>query len=608
VTPRQAKAPLTGYPEGCIHELFERQAGRTPDRVALISGDERVTFAELNLRANQIARCLVDRGVGRETLVGLCVSRSVEAIVALIGILKAGGAHVYLDPGYPSRRLREMAQDSGLKLVVTTVALRKSVFSDTTGFGFLDPASAEVSRQSAANMASCVDLDDAAYVIYTSGSTGKPKGAVQIHRSMTSRLISAPLPDIQPTDVCCLNSSLAFGISASRLFFPLVLGASVVVIEDDAVKDVRRFVKALESNRVTSVFMVPALLRQVLHIQEAAGCRLQSLRAVTVSGGALTPDLVDRFRGKLPQAQLINIYGSTEIGTTATLGLIDSSTPSERVSIGRPVANTKVYILDANSNPVPDGVAGEICVAARHLAREYLNEPDLTAERFVTDPFGRGTSERICKTGDLGRYLPNGEIEFLGRADHQVKIRGYRIELGEIEAILLSHHAVTDAVVAVQGSEEEKRLVAYVVGSDSAPLNAVKIRKFLGDRLPAYMIPSTFVTLPELPRTDAGKIDRRALPKPPQETKDHLPETQVERTLAGLWSELLKVDEVSVHDNFIELGGDSLAATQLVASIHGRFGANIPARLVFDATLGEIALEVSLARIRHPPFEPRRKR
>ena len=573
--------PVQGYPDGPIHELFERQVERTPDRVALIDGSEQITFAELNRRANHFAHCLLEHGVEGETFVGLCLERSVDAIVALIGILKAGGAYVYLDPGYPPLRLREMALDAGLRLVITNQASRNINFGKVELMRFLDEITPKC-QNNHDNPGRPVALDDAAYVVYTSGSTGRPKGAVEVHGSMTSRLISVPLPDIQPTDVCCLNSSLSFGISASRLFFPLVQGAPVVVVRDEVVKDVQRFVDALDTYKVTSVFMVPALLRQVLAVADGTG-RLGTLRAVSVSGGTLTPDLVDRFRRVLPEALLINTYGSTETGTAAAMRVIDAS-----VSIGRPTPNTNIYIVDGDLNPVPAGVTGEICVAAKHLAREYLNRPDLTAERFITI-----RSERMCRTGDLGRYLPNGEIEFLGRADHQVKIRGYRIELGEIEAVLLSHPSVEEAVAVARGADDERRLVAYLVSA--VPPSVAELRQFVADRLPEYMVPAVFVVLPELPLTDAGKVDREALPEPVQisaGTTDGRPETETEKTLALLWSRALKVEGVTLHDNFIELGGDSLGATQLLAVIRGRFGVEIPARLLFDGTLGELARAV----------------
>jgi amino acid adenylation domain-containing protein len=585
------------YPDGCIHELFERQVARTPNRKALIAAGACMTFAELNARANQVARSLIERGVRRETFVGICMERSIPAIAALLGVLKSGGAYVYLDPAYPPQRLQEMALDARLKLVITDRAKTETIFAGSAGLDFFFPDSLEIVLQDTSNLGTPVSLDDAAYVIYTSGSTGQPKGAVEIHRSMTSRLISAPLPDIQPCDVCCLNSSLSFGISASRLFFPLVQGAPVVVFDKDTVRDVDAFVNAIDSNAITSVFMVPPLLRETLRLVDTGVGRLRSIRAVTVSGGALLPDLIERFQKALPHALLVNVYGSTEIGTTAAMRVIDASAPSSPPSIGRAVANTTIYILDTLLNPVPPGVTGEICIAAKHLAREYLNEPGLTAEKLVRSPFAETAGARVLRTGDLGRWLPNGEIEFIGRADHQVKIRGYRIELGEIESVMLRHPAVRECVVTTQVSADEERLVAYCVSVTGTTLRPAELRRFAGRLLPDHMIPSAFLMLPRLPLTDAGKVDRAALPQVriAAAGEGELPDTPIEKTVARLWCDALKLENVSVHDNFIELGGDSLAATRMLAAIHGKFGADIPARVVFEGSLREFAQTIQQA-------------
>lgn len=589
------QGPKQGYARFCIHELFEQQVRKTPDRTALLRWDERVTFAELNRRANQYAHALRSRGVGSEAFVGLCLERSIEAIAALIGILKAGGAYVYLDPSYPPHRLREMARDSGLSLVITNADLQNRILAHCPEIAVLTPRSDEIRRQEGGEINSPVSLDHAAYVIYTSGSTGRPKGAVEIHRSMISRLISVPLPDIQPTDVCSLNSSLSFGITASRLSFPLVQGAPVVVLDDKEVKDVIRFAQCLDAHEVTSVFMAPPLLRRVLLLREEGACHLRSLRAVTVTGATLTPDLIARFQRLLPGAQLIDVYGSTETGTTAAMRVHGASTSGAPGSIGKAVANTRIYVLDHRLRPVRPGVTGEICVASRHLAREYLHQPALTAQRFLANPFGK-PGDRICRTGDLGLRLPNGEIQFRGRADYQVKIRGYRVELGEIEVALLDHESVREAVVTAPGPDDERRLVAYLVGKDGIAPDIAGLKKFLVERLPEYMLPSAFVTLSELPLTDAGKVDRSALPEPGRAdavAPDGMPETEAEKTIARLFTELLRIEQISVHDNFVELGGDSLALTQLLMAIRTHLGRDLPARLVFEASVGEIAREAS---------------
>ena len=582
-----------GYPRIPIHQLFEQQAAETPDRTALISSVETVAFAELNHRANQIAHALRARGVKQETFVGLYLERSIGAIAALIGILKAGGAYVHLDPSYPLQRLREIAADAGIGVVLTNEPGGR-IFGQAPGIEVLDLDSREIKEQGGDNPGVAVALDSAAYIIYTSGSTGKPKGAVEVHRSMISRLSSLPLPDIQPSDVCCLNSSLSFGITASRLFFPLVQGVPVVVFDEDTVKGIHQFARSLDEHRISSVFMVPALLRRILLLRQRGACSLQSLRTVTVTGATLTVDLIRLFRRLLPDVALINVYGSTETGTTAALRLHGAHSPEGPDSIGKAAPNTQIYVLDPHLNPVGEGETGEICVASGNLAREYLNRPALTAKRFVPNPFGE-PGERLCRTGDLGRRLPGGEIQFRGRADHQVKIRGYRVELGEIEAALVSDKQVLEAAVTAPGNGDERRLVAYVVGRGSE-VDIGTLKRSLGERLPAYMIPSAFVTLPALPLTASGKVDRKALPKPsrnPVVAPGAEPQTGTEKNIALLFAELLKLEAVSVHDNFIELGGDSLAATQLLAGISARFGVELPARLVFDSTLAELARELS---------------
>ena len=558
------------YLDGCIHELFERQVEKSPDARALQFGQELLTYAELNVRANRAAHYLRKRGVGPEIFVGLQMERSLDSIAALIGILKAGGAYVYLDPSYPDARRREMIEDCKPALIL----------------GTLDLADEEI-----ANPATGVALDNAAYVIYTSGSTGKPKGAVEVHRSMTSRLISAPLPDIRPGDVCCLNSSLSFGISASRLFLPLVSGVPVVILPEDDVRDVTRFVLALETHRITSAFMVPAVLRKILAMGEDASSRLQGLRAVAVSGGALTREVAGRFFRLFPAANLVNVYGGSEIGTAAAMRVLTAQSDLTQISIGHPVVNTRIHILD-----------GEICVASRHLARGYLNQPALTAERFVPDPFSGDPAARMYRTGDLGRVLPNGEIQFLGRADHQVKVRGFRVELGEIEAALHAQEDILEAAVAARDVDGDKRLAGYIVLQPGAEANIQAVREQLSARLPDHMIPATLMFVNRLPRTNNGKVDRNALPppspsRPEMESAYEIPRTATERTIAGIWEELLEMRPVGIRDHFLDLGGDSLTAVRLIVRIWQCFGIQVDFRSIFDyPTVAELAAEVEALR------------
>jgi amino acid adenylation domain-containing protein len=495
------------------------------------------------------------------------MERCLDAVIGLLGILKAGGAYVYLDPAYPPERLNAMVEDCSPTVVIESIG-----------------GDASLSR-----LVPNVNPDNAAYLIYTSGSTGKSKAAVNIHRSLTARLSSVPLPDIRQDDTCALNSALSFGISASRLFLPLALGSRVVILPADCVRDVGQYVRELEENEVTSVFMVPALLRQVLGLGTPWTHRLQRLRALTVSGGTLTSDLVRACFRAFPDILLMNNYGSTEIGTSAASRIYRRDSEMKTISIGRPAANTHISIHDEQGRLALPGETGELFVKAPHLARGYLNQPEITAECFLCDEAGR----RVYRTGDMGRFLPNGEIEFLGRADQQVKIRGFRIELGEIESALADHPDIREvAVTAVEGGGD-KQLVCFLSVKEGCAMTAARFRELLSRRLPDYMIPAQFHFLEELPHTDAGKIDRGRLASIQASTpvgEDYAePSGPIERILAFTWRDVLGVCQVSRDDNFIELGGDSLQATQVIVRVEEACGFHIPLEMLFDRTLVEIA-------------------
>jgi amino acid adenylation domain-containing protein len=578
-----------------IHQLFEQQVARTPSGLAVVCGDRNITYRELNHAANRLAERLQNLGVGPEIYVGVCLERSVEAATALLAILKTGGAYVYLDPSLPRKRLQELRIDSQPRLIVANGEFRNLAGEE---FPYLDICSSEFEVEDSINVPSHVTPDNAAYLLYTSGSTGKPKGAVEIHRSLTARLNSGELPDIQQGDVCCLNSSFGVGITASRLFIPLALGAPVVILSDAEVKDADRFAQALETHGITSVFFSPLQLRAILALGPSVSARLTQLRAVTVTGSALTPQLAASFIGAFPNTQLVNVYGSTEIGTTATLQVIDKNSFSGRVSIGRPVPNTRVHLLDHHMAPVAAEANGEIYVSAPHLAREYLHQPELTAERFLTNPFE--PHERLYRTGDLGRFLPNGEILLLGRLDYQVKVHGFRVELGEIEAVLEEHAKVCEAVVIAQPEPEgENRLIAYFVARTGVSVTAMELRTFLVSRLPGHMVPFALVPLIEMPMTNSGKVDREALPEFDLARADlaspyEEPRNPVEACLAGIWSNVLKVKTVGIHDYFLELGGDSLLATQAIVRVKERFEIVLTLESLFDQTLSEIAVQCNL--------------
>jgi amino acid adenylation domain-containing protein len=587
----------------CIHELWEQQVEKTPEAVALRYGDRHLTYGELNRRANRLAHHLQSLGVGPEVFVGVCLEPSEDAVIALIGILKAGGAYVYLDPDFPRKRVEEFLQDSQPRLIVTNADFQGRFPGE---FVWVDICAAELSEGSTTNPAPSATADSAAYILYTSGSTGKPKGTVEVHRSLTARLKSGQLPDFQPGDVCCLNSSFGSGITASRLFIPLVSGLPVVVLCDADVKDVSRFVRALDKYGVTSVFLSPDLLRAVLTFDSGMLSHLANIRAVTVTGAALTPELVESFFRALPRAQLVNVYGSTEIGTTATLKVMTQGSDSRQISLGRPVAYTRIYLLDENLIPVPSGAPGEMYVGAEHMARGYLNRPDLTREKFVPNPFVPG--ERLYRTGDLGRTLPNGEIQFLGRRDHQVKIRGFRIELGEIEAVLEEYAGVREAAVTAQDFGADKRLIAYVVPKTDASLAATDLRQFLRDRLPDHMVPSAFVPLALMPRTSSGKVDRNALPQydsgwpevgNPSEPSGagnseprnaSTPHGAIEILLTRIWEDVLGRRPIRADENFFDLGGHSLIALRLLTEISRQFDVDLGFEAILEAgTIGALA-------------------
>jgi amino acid adenylation domain-containing protein len=601
-----------GYPQFCIHELIEQQVERTPDATAVVFGDRRLTYRELNSRANQLAHYLrakaahVEKPSGVLPVgvlpagvlpVGVLMEASLEIVVAVIAILKAGGAYISLDNRQPAHRLREVIEEARLRLVVTEApAEGHQAIDPAVRLVFTDREADRIAEASTANPQSGVQPDDMAFVRYTSGSTGRPKGAINIHRSITSRLIAPPLPDFVPGDVCLVNTSWGFG---SKLFFPLALGAVAVIIPDDCVRDVNRFAETLEHHAVTAMFIVPSHLRQLLSLGPEITPRLRRLRSVTVGGETLTADLVSRFRELLPQVQLLNTYGGSEVGGTATMQLIAEDSLAEGNFIGRPVVNTRVYLLDRDMHPVPPGVTGEICVGSRHIGRGYLNRPDLTEPRFVPDPFFPGAGAQLYRSGDLGRYFPDGRIEFMGRADRQVKVRGFRVEMEEIEAILLDQGQLAEAVVTAMKTGSDNRLIGYVVFKPGERARAGELKSFLRQRVREYMVPYTFVFLDRIPLNRHGKIDMQALPQPGRERPDlatdyEAPRNSVESSVAEIWSGVLGIEAVGIDDNFIELGGDSLLATAVSARMRDRLGLDVPMELILEWSIATIVRETAI--------------
>lgn len=590
------------YPDDqCIHQLFEAQAARTPQAVALVAGEQQVTYRELNTRANQLASHLRARGVGRGVLVALCIERSIEAVVGVLGILKAGGAYVPMDPTYPRQRLAFMLEDSGAPLLLTARPLLDRAPRGAAETICVDGGWNDLASMNPENPSSGVAADDPAYVIYTSGSSGTPKGVIAPHRASINRFSWMwNRWKFTPTDVCCQKTALSFVDSVWEIFGPLLQGVRTVIVPDRVLEDPLQLVDALAAHRVTRIVLVPPLLRLLLDTTPDIATQLPNLKLWVTSGEAITPELARRAKQALPQATLVNLYGSSEVAADVTSYVITASESRERIPIGRPITNTRIYVLDRCCNPVPVGVAGEIHVGGDGLARGYLHNPELTSKKFVADRFGRNPEARLYATGDRGRFLSDGNLEFLGRMDDQVKIRGVRIELGEVESVLCAHPAVRVAVVVVAGAAQDARLIAYVVPHHGAP-GSNDLRRFVRERLPDHMVPASFVVLQTLPLTPSGKVDRRALPAPerlqPESGREYIaPRTREEQALADIVSEVLGLERVGVHDNFFELGGHSLLGVRVVARVRRDFRVELPLRRLFEEpTVAGLALEIAKA-------------
>jgi amino acid adenylation domain-containing protein len=563
-----------------LHELFEMQAARTPDRVAVTHGPRSITYRELDVRATALAEHLASFGVGREACVGLCVERSIELVVAMLAILKAGGAYVPLDPAYPRERLRFMLDDSGARVVLTS-AVGAAALGEAEGRRLVDVEHDDSGRERRAPSLDGASPADVAYLIYTSGSTGTPKAVAIEHRSVVE-LVRWAL-DTYPAEVLAgvlASTSVCFDLSVFELFVPLSAGGRVVLVADAL--ELARLDAAADVRLVNTVPSAAAeLLRQ--------GGIPEGVRVLNLAGEPLAQALVEAIYAGTRVEQVYDLYGPSEDTTYSTCALRERGGAA---TIGRPISNTRVYLLDAMGQPVPVGVAGEICIAGAGLARGYWGRPALTAERFVADRFVPGA--RMYRTGDLGRYRTDGSIAFLGRIDGQVKLRGFRIELGEIEAALRAHEAVTDCAVVVRtDAPGDPRLCAYVVGREGRAPSPPELREHLARTLPSHMLPQHFVALPALPRTPNGKLDRRALPVPEagRAGVDHAPPSPgTEETIAGVWREILRVDRVGRDDDFFELGGHSLLAVRAASLLGARLGREVtPIALFRRPVLRELA-------------------
>lgn len=574
----------------CLNELFEEQVERTPDAVAVVHGEERLSYRELNLRANQLAHHLRKLGVGPEVLVAILIERSPEMVVGLLGILKAGGAYVPLDPAYPQERLSFIIRDAQAQVLVTQERLSCCLPTQTANVVCLDRDWEIIGHEGEQNVESGVGAENLAYVIYTSGSTGKPKGVAIEHHSAAALLYWSKEVFLseQLTGVLA-STSIGFDLSVFELFVPLSWGGTVILAENALQLPILPAAQA-----VTLINTVPSAIAELMRIKGIPA----SVRTINLAGEPLRNNMVQRLYEEEGIKEIYNLYGPSEATTYSAYALIKkgaSGTPP----IGRAIAGTQIYILDGNLQPVPVGVAGELHIGGEGLARGYLNRPRLTAECFIPHPLSSQTGARLYKTGDWARYLPSGEIEYIGRVDNQVKIRGMRIELGEIEAVLGEHPAVQENIVAAHEDEPgEKRLVAYIVFDQEPRPSVGHMRSYLKQRLPEHMVPSAFLVLDAMPLMPNGKIDRRALPthKPtrPELEEDYVaPRTPIEEVLARIWAEALRLERVGIHDNFFELGGHSLSAAQVISRMRSAFQVEIPPTCLFEEpTVARLALVV----------------
>ncbi|HEV7509092.1 MAG TPA: non-ribosomal peptide synthase/polyketide synthase [Thermoanaerobaculia bacterium] len=558
------------YPRDlCLHELVAAQAVRTPDLPALVTDGSVLSYGELRARSTALAGRLRRAGVGPEAVVGLCIERSPEMVIGMLAILEAGGAWLPLDPGYPAERLALLLEDAGAAVVLTRAELRDRL-PDISTVIFEEGGDGEAGGP----RAHPANLDNLACVLYTSGSTGRPKGVMLPHRGLVNRLLWAQETyRLTAADTLLFKASFNFDFSIWEVFAPLLAGARLVIARPDGHQDAAYLAETIARHGVTVIHFVPTLLAAFLREAGVESC--YALRQVFSGGEVLTPELRDRFLERLPGVPLDNQYGPTEISIDTTRWVC---VPGDKVPIGRPIGNARIHLLDARGQDVPMGVAGRLHVGGPGVAQGYLGRPDLTAERFVPDPKGEG--ERLYDTGDLARRLPDGTLEFLGRADQQVKVRGVRIEPAEVEAALARHPHVKAAAVAADTAGE--RLVAWVVAEQE--IAPAALREFLRRSLPETMVPSQIVRLDSLPLTGTGKLDRRALPKPEGvPVTMGTPLSAAEELLAGLWADVLGVERVGPDADFFDLGGHSLLATRLASRVRGVFGVDVPLSLLFEA-------------------------
>jgi amino acid adenylation domain-containing protein len=594
------------YPEDrCVHQMFEAQVERTPEAVALELGDERMSYRELNRRANQLAHSLRAMGIGLEDRVGICVERSFEMVIALLGVLKAGAVHTPLDPAYPKERLAYMLEDVNVRAVLTQKRLDSLLPPRQVPTIYLDADREQLAQQSPENPINRTSLDNLAYVIFTSGSTGRPKGVAMTHRPMAN-LFTWQAPHFQANaGVRTVQfTSFSFDVSFQEILSTLCTDGVLVLMPESLRRDFGGMIRFMAEKKIQRLYLPFTALHHLSEAGHALNVYPAHLQDIVSTGEQmhLTQPVV-RFLSRLNGCVLHNQYGPTETHFATAYPLRgDANQWPTLPSIGRPISNTRIYIMDDHLQPVPIGVPGEVYIGGVMVAQGYLNHPEMTHGKFIPDPFNPelfpGEKEaRIYKTGDLARFHADGNMEYLGRIDHQVKLRGFRIELGEIEAVLIQHPSVRDAVVALrEDTPGDKRLVAYIVPPDGHQPSVRDLRAYLKEKLPEYMVPAALVTMEALPLTPNGKVDRRAL-RAPEWAKPHLrqeyvaPRSDIEKQLTEIWSAVLGVSQIGIYDNFFELGGHSLLATQVISRVRDTFHADLSLRRIFELpTVADLAV------------------
>jgi amino acid adenylation domain-containing protein len=560
-----------------IHQLFETQVQQIPDTIALIDEYQQLSYQQLNTIANQLAYYLQKQGIQPEQTIGICLERSCEMVIALLAVLKVGATYIPLDPAYPKERLNYIINDAKLSLIITKKYIDFMQFKVPHILN-LDEQWSVITQQKIDHIFTQITLDNLAYIIYTSGSTGQPKGVQISHRALSNFLLGInPTLNCTPSDILLSVTSLSFDIAALELYLPLMVGARVIIASQQTIKNSQKLQQQINQFNITMMQATPATWQMLI----LGGWTGKHNLKILSGGEALDQKLAQQLTQN--SQQLFNLYGPTETTIWSSIYQVKNQEYLDKnstVLIGRPLANTEFYILDKNLQPVPIGVPGELYIGGVGVARGYFNRADLTAERFLPNPF-KNTSERLYKTGDLAEYLEDGNVEYLGRLDSQVKLRCFRIELGEIEAVLRQHPKVQQAVVVVNSQAEEKRLIACIVSADKLEINVTVLREFLAEKLPIYMIPSAFVMLDVLPLTPNGKIDRRALPTPekvrPQlEATYVIPKTEIEKTIAQIWQKALNLENIGIHDNFFDLGGHSLLMVRVHSQLRAAFSSDIP--------------------------------